>query len=654
MGDQNDRIDVWTVDGQAYTVPREQAKQALAAGLLLSPPAPPAKRPVMEQIAGLDRSLGQGATFGFGDEIAAGVGATVDKLTGKPWMESYDKRLKTERDLIHNSEKDHPYLSFGANVVGGLANPVVGAARGLTLAKKMAAAMKTGAAVGGATGFGAADGDLGDRMWGAAKGTGIGLTLGAAVPVAGAAVRGTAQKAADALSDVPVVGPVLSHMPGVKPPGAERGAEKVIEALQRDGLSLKQAEARYMELSHGGTKPVTVADLGRENVRGLADAVMIPPTSTRADAAQFLVERSANSGGRVIDDLAQATGLTKDLLTVSESLVAKREADAAPAYEKAYELGKYGIQDPGIVEFLKRPAFQAALRKGYEIAGNKGVELPKIFDDAGNITHYPNLQILDFVKRGLDDLVFTGKRDGSLVATNLGAVKNARAEFLRRIDNYIPEYAEARAAYAGPTQLLEAAEAGTKFAKMRPEEITHLLTKEIDTPAEREHFLLGAVDTIRHAIQSAPDGADTWKKVFGNVTKREQLRALFPSKEAYARFEAQMETERQMRITADAVRGNSRAAYRLWALDDLGNEPGSFTANALTRGFRSAVGTELIGRAQGNVGKNAEAAVPILFGDPMKALETLKRTHQKIQQQGKAPNRSASPLSVVGGLLGAR
>jgi len=332
----------------------------------------------------------------------------------------------------------------------------------------------------------------------------------------------------------------------------------------------------------------------------------------------------------------------------------KRAADAAPLYEAAYQQGASGITDPNVLRFLQLPHFQEAFSRAKRIAALEGRRLPEIMNSEGKLIQVPDLHTLDYVKRGLDDLIYSGKVTGSVGKAEERALKGARQQFLEHLDAAVPDYAQARAAYAGPTQLIEAAQAGMQFAKLRPEEVRHTLTTAFTTPAEREHYLLGAVDAIRTSISNAADGADTYKRVFGNLTKREQLRALFPSKEAYDNFAAKMETERQMRITADAVRGNSRTTYRQAALEDLGQDPASFTTNALTGGIRSAVGKELIGRAQGNVGKNAEATVPLLFQDPMAALEVLKRTHQKIQQQGAAPARSASPLGVVGGLLGAR
>lgn len=642
-------------DGSPPPTP-EQIWQQIQAKSPATPPAAPAQpeqpeQGIMSQIKDLDRALGDGFAFGFGDEISAGAGALYDRLRGQPFGESYDRRLKEERAGLSRAREKHPFLSTAATIGGAVLNPAFIPARGRTLAETARAAVSAGAKSGALSGAGSADGDLGDRAVGAARGAAIGAGAATAIPVAGAAVRGTVQRTADALADTPL-GPALGHLPGITLPGDDRGRQKVLEALQRDGMSLADAEARVAELSAQG-KPINLADAGGENVRGLADASMIPPTQARAGAAQQLVERSGNAGGRISGDLAKATGLHGDVLTVSEALMAKRASEAAPLYEKVFsQPGAEAVADPDILAFLKLPHFPAAVKSAERSAALRGEPFGQIMDDQGRLTRVPSLQDLDKIKRGLDTVVFGGKQQGSIVADEMRALKEARKAFVDALDARFPQYAQARAAYAGPTQLIEAAQAGTKFATLSPQEIQRTLATEFNTPAEREHFLLGAVDTIRKAISSSPDGADVWKRVFGNQTKREQLRSLFPSPEKFAEFEQAMAVEKQMRITSDAVRGNSRTAARQFALDDLGADPVTPMGRALTGDWRGALGQSASSRLHGVVGQNAEAVVPLLFGDPKAALSVLRRAEEALQKKAKAPARAPATVGNLGGLLG--
>lgn len=644
-------------DGSPPPTP-EQIWQQIQAKSPATPPAAPAQpeQGIMSQIKDLDRALGDGFAFGFGDEISAGAGAIYDKLRGQPFGESYDRRLKEERAGLSRAREKHPFLSTAATIGGAALNPLFMPSRSLTLADTARAAISAGARsaakAGALSGAGAADGDLGDRAIGAIKGAGTGFIVGAGLPIAGRTVHGTIQRTADALNDVPLVGDILGHLPGITRPGDDRGRQKVLEALQRDGMSLADAEARVAELSAQG-KPINLADAGGENVRGLADASMIPPTQARAGAAQQLVERSGNAGGRISGDLAKATGLHGDVLTVSEALMAKRASEAAPLYEKVFsQPGAEAVADPDILAFLKLPHFPAAVKSAERSAALRGEPFGQIMDDQGRLTRVPSLQDLDKIKRGLDTVVFGGKQQGSIVADEMRALKEARKAFVDALDARFPQYAQARAAYAGPTQLIEAAQAGTKFATLSPQEIQRTLATEFNTPAEREHFLLGAVDTIRKAISSSPDGADVWKRVFGNQTKREQLRSLFPSPEKFAEFEQAMAVEKQMRITSDAVRGNSRTAARQFALDDLGADPVTPMGRALTGDWRGALGQSASSRLHGVVGQNAEAVVPLLFGDPKAAMSVLRRAEEALQKKAKAPARAPAAVGNLGGLLG--
>src|ERR1700676_4865007 len=62
----------------------------------------------------LVRGLGQGASFGFGDEAAAGIKSALGQ--GK-----YEDLVKKERDLDKAAAEQHPYLYHGGQIGGGLA-----------------------------------------------------------------------------------------------------------------------------------------------------------------------------------------------------------------------------------------------------------------------------------------------------------------------------------------------------------------------------------------------------------------------------------------------------------------------------------------------------------------------------------------------------
>jgi hypothetical protein len=652
---------ITTEDGKSYLVevpdgappPTIADVQALLASQAAE--SRPGKKPDM--VEGAMGALGQGMSMGWADEIGArldqGLNWATNKLFGgNKYSTDYDQLLAQDREKQKRFAEEYPVANVGLQVAGALPTaliPALAPARGATMGRAALNAAKAGAAAGAVSGAGTSEGGVGSRIAGAGKGAALGGALGALFS-GGAHLMGRgAQGTVDALADTQA-GQQLGRLPGVTPPGPQRGAEKVLEAMDRDGLNPAAMRDRLREMGATG-KPVVLADLGRENVRGLADAAMIPPTAARAGAAEMLVERAADAGARVGDDLAQVTGLSGTAMQASERLQALRTANAAPLYEAAYRAGANGVDDPVILSFLQRPAFRAALAKARTTAANEGRSFPNILDDQGRLVDIPDVQALDQIKRAIDGVLYTEKRAG-LDPASWRAIKDAQNAFVARLDEIVPGYRQARAEWAGPTRMMEAVDAGQEFARQSAEEVQALLSREFTSPAEREHYLLGAVDYIRKTIASSPDGADIYRRVFGSDMKRKQLQALFPDPKQFQEFARRMSVEKQMRVTADTIRGNSKTASRQVALDDLGTDPFLSTLPQLATGnFTAPLGQLLASRARGTVGANAEAVVPLLLGDPKKALAQIRLADKVRRQMAGKPVRSAAPLGNVSGLL---
>ena len=132
---------------------------------------------------GVTRAVGQGASFGFGDEIEAVVRSALDQgLT-------YKEALDVARDKIESFRKTNPGWAYGSEIAGSLPTAVLGGA-GLvktagTLAKVGLTASKAKMAVpiGASQGavYGAGISEEGERL----KGAGTGAALGAGFTAAG-------------------------------------------------------------------------------------------------------------------------------------------------------------------------------------------------------------------------------------------------------------------------------------------------------------------------------------------------------------------------------------------------------------------------------------------------------------------------------------
>lgn len=176
------------------------------------------------------------ASFGFGDEVLAGLSAAgaktldvlgVDQLLGgevdKDIGELYDVALEKRRDEIKKAQQDNPLSYIGGGVGGALLTGGVGAGTkaGTAIANSLrtggtAARIGKGAAVGaasgGAYGFGTGEGE--GRLESAGEGALYGAAFGGAIPAAGAAIKSTVKGGKSAAS-------------GLK----ARGVEQLDEAL---------------------------------------------------------------------------------------------------------------------------------------------------------------------------------------------------------------------------------------------------------------------------------------------------------------------------------------------------------------------------------------------------------------------------------------
>ena len=129
----------------------------------------------------------------------------------------------------------------------------------------------------------------------------------------------------------------------------------------------------------------------------------------------------------------------------------------------------------------------------------------------GTVTAQRGIESLSakLAKRGLDDIL-EGYRDPLTGRLNLDsrgrAIEAVRKAYVSHLDTLNPDYAAARAAWAGPSQALDAMSLGARIVTEDNREITRLLSGM--SANEREFVQVGVVDAVRKALRSAPDGAE--------------------------------------------------------------------------------------------------------------------------------------------------
>ena len=589
---------------------------------------------------GFGQQMLQGTTFGFADEIASGARAMTGRGT---FDENMAARQLAREDYVQNN----PGRAMAAELAGTaplLAVPFLGkgamarTAGATGLSQLAANAPRTArfgaAAAGGAAGgalYGAGAADPGERAEGAAEGA----TIGA---VTGPLFQGAVDLAA----------PLARQIPGLRSP--ERPQQQADDILRRrmdqDNMTPEQLREAAQRMD---ARPETIMELSGENVMRLGDQAALFPGDSARMARELAEMRRSGQADRVIADLESAFGTRSSVSEVVGPLQEKMRREAAPLYDRAYQAGGR-IVDPEVLNMLRLPAFNQAYNRARRIATYEGAELPpRLFDNDGNLTvDALDLRTLDLIKRGLDDVLYTGRQPGSGIgATERGAIERARGEFVSRLDELVPEYAQARAAWAGPAQTLESIDLGRQALRLRPEDIAEQVQSM--SPSELGAYRFGALDELRFQVLNAADGRDAYRIVFGSPVKRERLRTLVGEAE-FEQLQTQMRREAAIRRTDDTIRGGSQTAQRQLGADDLGSA--DMLSQIANQGLVSTAFNAV--RRRLSVGQGtADALAPTLFStDPRVMMEAATRLEQV---PGQRAQRALTPaMQLAPGAAGAQ
>ena len=152
-----------------------------------------------EYMAGLAANAVQGATLGFGDELAgvsAGMVGAIPRLAGVEGAPTYESGRDTFRAVRNDFAERRPVAATVANIAGAiptaLALPVGATAGALSLPARIGRGLAVGGSYGAVTGFGEGEGGAGNRIENAALYGGIGAAGGglleAVIPKIGGAL----------------------------------------------------------------------------------------------------------------------------------------------------------------------------------------------------------------------------------------------------------------------------------------------------------------------------------------------------------------------------------------------------------------------------------------------------------------------------------
>jgi hypothetical protein len=409
-------------------------------------------------------------------------------------------------------------------------------------------------------------------------------------------------------------------------------------AFERDGVPLEtlakpQAGPGLAEV------PLTLTDQGGRNVVGLgAVAANVPGKSMQA--ADKLVEmRRGGRPGRIAESVDQnfggggGTRVGDDV----ERLQAERTKNSTPLYDVAFG-NPAGFTDQ-MQSVLDDPITRSGLAKGLELqrlenTARRARGEPEVpvnekeirFDEDGTprIVSEPNMRTLDAVKRGLDDILegYRDKATGRLVLDQRGrAIEDVRKGWVALLDKGNPDYAAARAAWAGPSQALDALSMGQRAVTMNRDVLRRAVT---GMPESNQEFLrIGAGRQIADMTSDPARAAGDARRLLEDEKITPNIDTLLTDPAQRAAFRSMLEGERRIATTDHAIspRAGSQT-FRLGAgAEDMAHDPIGGAVMAMLEaghsggvgGMAARAGMGMYRRAQGINSTTADALASRMF-----------------------------------------
>ena len=512
--------------------------------------------------------VAQGMTFGYSDEIAAGLDS------GFGFLGDYDKSLEEERARMAENER----LAGGYRVGGEIGGSLVGAGglvkNGITLAGKtagkslmprVAAGLTEGAAYGGLYGSGTAE--EGERLKGATSGALFGGVVGGAVPVAGAALRGGVSAASKG---------IRNRVGGLVSPKAA-AASQVKQAIATDraiGSGLSKADEVAAKVNN---QPIMNFDRGGETVRALARSAANQNPAARETASRAVSDRFGGQGQRAKTFIDRIMKGDVDDIAMRESIKQSAREANKPAYSKAYSFN-YGDKFPDRLQQILPRIPASAMKNARAIAKANGHEMGEqliaSIDDVSDTVTFnrmPSLKEFDYIQRGLRSATNTAYRQG---AGEVGTTYKAlHRELLSEMDAINPYFQQARQGAARFFDAEDALEAGRKFVTQNRQNGEVAKVLQSMNKADKEAFAVGFAGELKKSISQAGDRRNVIQQIFGSDQSREKIKLALGEKR-FKEFEAFVKVENVMDMARSSF-GNSTTARQLVELGIAGSVGGA-------------------------------------------------------------------------------
>jgi len=481
--------------------------------------------------------------------------------------------------ILNNPLTNNPLTRKGARIATGTGKALVNnpLGRGFT----------AGSATGFVDGSGAAD--QGERLKGGVMGTAFGGTLGLALPI----TARTGKASWNWLSER-----LLADDSDIK----EAALARVFKAVSSRGGSIQDVVDQVNLDRSMGINQSTIANA----TPALTKQAKFVLNAQRGDAPEIIEEEI---GGMLAGSRKKAAQAVRDNLKNvnyydhQDELLTQLRQNAAPAYKKAFAFGV--VDDPRIMDILQDKDFKAAYEVAIDIADKaarsarnsaKTTGIPFDADDFKIVDlsvegAIPDVRTLDFVKRGIDDLLNPKSQKG-IAGSKERELRKLKNVFVDVIDEVTEDadgvsyYRDARKLYKGDLEVLDSLEMGLKdFQGMAPEEVKRML-KDFSA-AEAETFVIGATRSILDRITKPRGNSNYALNVINAPDDKEKLEMLFPgiNKKGFKFLEAVLLREGQLYKQANKIMGGSPTQSNQAGVRELEDSEGM--GNAMATGLET-------------------------------------------------------------------
>ena len=581
-------------------------------------------------------SVLQGATFGFSDEIQAGMKSAYDKLMGddRSYSDVYQQNVEATRRPMKKFQQENPMTSFGLEMAGG-----IGTGAGLAkLGSKMLPGAGKYAAMhpvksmmaGGITAGGVSGAGYAPTMEEIPEYAGSGALTGVILPpalVGGNKLGGVITKPIKALA---------KKAAGSFDTSKQRAARMATQAINRDGMGLGDVMSKQADL---GAESV-LADVGGVNLQRLAQTVASTPGKGANLAESVLQDRMMGSPERLITKMKGSLKGSPSAYRYMKDTIAKRKRDAGPLYEKAFNQDAM-VSGDSMSELLTGITMKVDDFEGTSIGrALKGVQKSLTMKRNGDTL--PKLQIkkLHAAKLDLDTKISDSIKEGR--STPLTAeLMSIKKQLLTVIDDSSDNYKQARSIFSDDSSVLSSIEMGKKILKIDAEEMQDVLLTMSD--AEKKGFITGAMQSISTNLKGTKEGANAARKMATPLIK-ERLKNAFPSESEFNNFMKGLETEDVFAEVRNNVLRGSQTQQRLATAGETAADAGIDLArgqwmNTVLNGVKTFFG----GNAQIPEPVRDELA-ELLFRDVASGRETISRELAKRLKRHDVAEKAANKI----------